>query len=414
MLNVVSIHSNQQEGTSFKLPHSYIDPAVHNADTIIYNGVKLSQIANENNQKSIDLYAWQLQAKYFPLHKALQTARKTLTTHDWMLARDQLKNVKTIQRIETLKKKNLWSLRQLRKHKSPPRYKTHWDCMIDEMKWMHTDFKEERKWKIAMAYLASRAVMEWHSADDKSTVCVKTRIPTPTIVNIEKEEDTSTIPNAITKLQTENQADEIIQNRESFDDLAFTGEPQLLSDSKSTNATEGPLKTDAMMGASNPILDLMTSESTDKINTTDEPSSMPSTPNLTTTSLSSHIIQEYRTLMKKIDPQMPIMTLPIEEFGEIGAGALFPDLLTYEPPNPNFQHVYFNELEYGKVTPVSKLTTTHVSLKEPPRYSRKRDINGNPIQIVDDGYKDDIKPLPRHERYDTTPLVSRKFYFLLI
>ncbi len=76
--------------------------------TAMYNGVKLSN--NSNNTKSeneVDLYAWQLRANHFPLYKQLQTSRKILTTHDWMLARDELKSVKTIQRIEALKKKNL-------------------------------------------------------------------------------------------------------------------------------------------------------------------------------------------------------------------------------------------------------------------------------------------------------------------
>jgi chromatin modification-related protein VID21 len=359
-----------------------------------------------------------LQAKYSPLYKPLQTARKTLTTHDWMLARDQLKNVKTIQKIEASKKKNLWSLRQLRKHKSPPRSKTHWDCMMDEMKWMHTDFKEERKWKIAMAYLTSRAIMEWHFADDKSTVCVKSRIPepkslpsTPMIVNIKEEtKDSPIIPSTVTELSMENQVDENDQSQESSNDLELTGESQFLSESTPTDTTDEPLKTDAMMGASNPTLDLMTVESADKMDTIDDSSSMPTTPNMATASLSSHIIQEYRTIMKNFDPQMPIMTLSPEEFGEFDANALFPDLLTYEPPNPNFHDVYFNELEYGKVTPISNLITEQISLKTPPRYSRKRDINGHPIKIVDDDSKNDIKPLPRLERYDTTPLVSRKSF----
>jgi hypothetical protein len=38
---------------------------------------------------------------------------------------------------------------------------------------MQVDFKEERKWKMAMAYIVSRAVMEWHQVEDKSTVCVQ-------------------------------------------------------------------------------------------------------------------------------------------------------------------------------------------------------------------------------------------------
>lgn len=38
---------------------------------------------------------------------------------------------------------------------------------------MQTDFKEERKWKIATAYEVVQWVMEWHEVDDKQTVCVR-------------------------------------------------------------------------------------------------------------------------------------------------------------------------------------------------------------------------------------------------
>lgn len=41
---------------------------------------------------------------------------------------------------------------------------------------MRTDFKEEKKWKIANAFMMSKAIMEWHHAADKSTVCVKVSI----------------------------------------------------------------------------------------------------------------------------------------------------------------------------------------------------------------------------------------------
>ncbi|RCH84245.1 hypothetical protein CU097_000705, partial [Rhizopus azygosporus] len=102
-----------------------IDPKT--ASSLVYNGIKLADANTSSKTSSIDLYAWQLKATHFPLYKQLQTARKTLTTHDWMLARDELKAVKTIQRIEALKKKNGWSLRQLKRHKAPPRAKTHWD-----------------------------------------------------------------------------------------------------------------------------------------------------------------------------------------------------------------------------------------------------------------------------------------------
>jgi hypothetical protein len=37
---------------------------------------------------------------------------------------------------------------------------------------MRKDFKEERKWKVYMAYKLAYAVKEWHSVQDKSHLVV--------------------------------------------------------------------------------------------------------------------------------------------------------------------------------------------------------------------------------------------------
>lgn len=56
---------------------------------------------------------------------------------DKQLAWEELKMVKAVQAIEDLKKKNMWSLRQPKRHKSVPRTKTHWDYLLDEMVSVH-------------------------------------------------------------------------------------------------------------------------------------------------------------------------------------------------------------------------------------------------------------------------------------
>jgi len=33
----------------------------------------------------------------------------------------------------------------------PPRNKTHWDYLLEEMRWLAADFAQERKWKRAAA-----------------------------------------------------------------------------------------------------------------------------------------------------------------------------------------------------------------------------------------------------------------------
>jgi len=128
--------------------------------------------APTRSARHVDLYAWQLKAQSQPVYKALQTATKVLTTKDWKVAREELKLMRAMQRIETLKAGNRWSFKQIKKHRGPARTKTHWDHLLEEMRWMQTDFKEERRWKIATAYQVSRWVMAWHEAEDKSLVCV--------------------------------------------------------------------------------------------------------------------------------------------------------------------------------------------------------------------------------------------------
>jgi hypothetical protein len=40
-------------------------------------------------------------------------------------------------------------------------------------KWLQTDFREERRWKTALAYEIAQWVMDWHAAEDKTELCVR-------------------------------------------------------------------------------------------------------------------------------------------------------------------------------------------------------------------------------------------------
>ena len=51
----------------------------------------------------------------------------------------------------------------------------HWDYMLKEMEWMATDFYEERKFKMAGAFLLSRAVREYFDSDVKESLLHKVR-----------------------------------------------------------------------------------------------------------------------------------------------------------------------------------------------------------------------------------------------
>ncbi|RCH78696.1 chromatin modification- protein VID21, partial [Rhizopus stolonifer] len=202
--------------------------------------------------------------------------------------------------------------------------------------------------------------MDWHWAEDKSTVCVKTHIPQPIQTKDEESMDID-IPETAT-MNMDHQGPELI--------------PDALT-------SQEPIKEDVMMGAE----------------------SMDDEPKTPTTPVAPHIIQEYRQILKDADPNLPLLTLSSDSFSP---DVLFPDLLLYEPPRPEYNDVYFNELEYNRVTPISKSMTKPMTLKTRKRYVRKQKANGEPVWYPEED-KPEAEWLPRFERYDTTPLVSPLF-----
>ncbi|KAK1231486.1 chromatin modification- protein VID21 [Marasmius sp. AFHP31] len=108
---------------------------------------------------------WIITIKTNPLYKRVSKSTKCLTTRDWSIAMNELKLLRTAERVEYLKAKGRWSFRQPKKQRGVGgSTKSHWDYLLEEMKWMRTDFREERKWKMAIAYNLSTAVLEWHAA----------------------------------------------------------------------------------------------------------------------------------------------------------------------------------------------------------------------------------------------------------
>ncbi|TCD63291.1 chromatin modification- protein VID21 [Steccherinum ochraceum] len=108
---------------------------------------------------------WGATIRSNPVYKRISKATKCLSTHDWNIAITELRLLRTLERVEQLKDAGRWSFRQPKKQRGVGGLtKTHWDYLLDEMKWMRTDFREERRWKIALAYTLAHAVMEWHEA----------------------------------------------------------------------------------------------------------------------------------------------------------------------------------------------------------------------------------------------------------
>lgn len=131
--------------------------------------------------------------------------------------------------------------------------------------------------------------------------------------------------------------------------------------------------------------------------------------------LPPEVIQSYRASIRDLDPNIPIFTLRMEDMGDFDIHALFPDLLTYEPPNPSFNDPYFDELEYGRIVPISRLLSRRITFARPRQHSRKRKIDGQVVSIQDETDVNDVAPLlPRNERYDNTQLIPRKSLYMRI
>lgn len=73
-------------------------------------------------------------------------------------ARDAL----IIKRINELQQQGIWSPKRLAKIPELPRARTHWDFLLEEAIWMSDDFREERKWKMAIAKKLAHSAAKYH------------------------------------------------------------------------------------------------------------------------------------------------------------------------------------------------------------------------------------------------------------
>lgn len=136
----------------------------------------------ENGRKEewfpMGINKWSFTLNANPVWKRVSRPTKCLSSREWAVAMTELKLIRTFDRIDSLKDGGRWSFRQPKKQRGVGGLvKTHWDYLMDEMKWMRIDFREERRWKMALAYTLATAVMEWHAAGSleervKSGICV--------------------------------------------------------------------------------------------------------------------------------------------------------------------------------------------------------------------------------------------------
>lgn len=133
------------------------------------------------NQEKDYLYTlFQAKAYYPPrsmqLNTLLSTAHKTLTTSNHFVEYQEQMDCRTLKRIYQLQHANRWPLRQIQRSVEPARPGTHRDVLLDHMRWMRTDFREERKWKIAAAKGCADWCAEYVNSDAENKALL--RVPT--------------------------------------------------------------------------------------------------------------------------------------------------------------------------------------------------------------------------------------------
>ena len=106
-------------------------------------------------------------------------ARKTLSSADNQASMFDTQSCKILKRIYHLQQQDKWSLRQPKRVSEPPRQKSHWDMVLGEMKWLRTDFRHERRWKMTHARILASACAAWTHATpaDRKRMQVNAVIP---------------------------------------------------------------------------------------------------------------------------------------------------------------------------------------------------------------------------------------------
>lgn len=138
------------------------------------------------NEEQDYLFTLFLNRAYAPprgsnLNTLLASAHKTLSTSNHLLEYQEQMDCRTLRRIYGLQNANRWPLRQMKRSLEPHRQGTHLDILLDHMKWLRTDFREERKWKLAAAKSCADWCAEYVNSDDehRALLRVNAKIPSP-------------------------------------------------------------------------------------------------------------------------------------------------------------------------------------------------------------------------------------------
>ena len=131
---------------------------------------------------------------YQPLEAMIGSAHKTISTSNSAIPFQETQAQKIISRIHQLQSHDKWSLRQPKRAAEPNRPATHWDELLKEAKWMRTDFREERKWKMAFAKKVAHTCAMWVEGDAEERKLLERKVAKPKANDEEMDDVDAEIP----------------------------------------------------------------------------------------------------------------------------------------------------------------------------------------------------------------------------
>lgn len=166
-----------------------------NAALMLRASNKKASKSSANQMVQPDLYKLHVRSQHMSAKSLLYPGKRihnTLGTDEWEVGIDEMRAIRAFERIEELKASKAWSFRQPKKQRTGVVPKAHWDHVLDEMvgpadpvlhltaeetdhtarfpqRWMHTDFRQETRWKVVTAYNLASACRAYvrAAADDR-------------------------------------------------------------------------------------------------------------------------------------------------------------------------------------------------------------------------------------------------------
>lgn len=119
--------------------------------------------AASTKERRQQLYQYGFEIRYMSMFRSIQASSKFVSTKLWLHAREELLFSKTFDRMTELRSQSNWSGLQMKAQDEPKRPKTAWDWLLEGVRVLAVDFKEESKWKRQIAKeLAYEAAMVVH------------------------------------------------------------------------------------------------------------------------------------------------------------------------------------------------------------------------------------------------------------